>query len=147
MIDNSQPLPAATDVCNTYLGSAPGLLQNLNTAHFSSLSVTLYLFLLAFFVCLFGFFKAASFEIGMKKYIQEYAHVEDFSLAFPIQVKPAFPLYKCLFHLLKISDLNSHFIGISQKPVSTQMVMISQNSELLIKQSEIFFLTTLFLSS
>lgn len=98
MIANSQPLPAAPDVGSTHLGSAPGLLQNLTTACFSSLSVTLYLFLSGFFfvvvVCLFGFFKAVSFGIGKKKYIQDYAQVEDFSLVLPIQVKPAFPLYK-----------------------------------------------------
>lgn len=73
MIANSQPPPAATDACNTHLGSAPGLLQHLNTTHMSSLSVSLSPSLTGVLFVLFGFFEAASFGTDKKKYIQKCA--------------------------------------------------------------------------
>lgn len=96
MTANSQPLLAATDVCNTHLGSASGLLQNLKTAHFS-LCCSFYISTSLFFVLLFVWFGGFSLLAYIRFFFWDWEEKIHWGIysgwrLFPSVSYPAFPL-------------------------------------------------------
>lgn len=114
------------------------LLQNLNIAHSSSLRYSLSIS--AWVFCLSGIFKNSSFGTDKKK-----IHSRVFSGWRFFPSVSTFPLYKHLFHLLHISDLNSYFTVILR--CWFQPSKLSAVDQLILVLFFFFSLTTLFLSS